>query len=431
MGDPRTPREGVLAFDAFSDCITQDVLIDPVVAADGYSYSRRSIEQWLSDHATSPMTNLRLEHRRLVPNHHLRWAIDEWREQQPLAFDADRLALSDELLGEGKFGVVYAGTLEVGRGRPPIRVAVKVLPALTHEQERESIESELKVYIHAAKQCDGICVLHGTCKKALPGAPGTKRLCIVMKRYERSLAAAIARAGGKLSIAAVRRYGQSIFRTLRQLHEAGVVVQDVKPENILLDAYDDPVIADFGISEIMRTQTRVMPTQAKGTFNYMSPEAFEPAEGAGVGPPADVWSMGCVVLEMFSGAQPWGTMQIQQIMMAVGVRKRAPDVPDGAPAAVMLRRCFASDPAQRPTAGEMAEALAPAEQDPAKLEDLEKQVTTPSSNLNSDSNPKLQDLEKQVMRPTRSLSTIHHPPPLRFLLIHILRAPAGGPVDEQ
>ena len=46
--------------------------------------------------------------------------------------------------------------------------------------------------------------------------------------------------------------------------------------------------------------------------------------------------MACVLVEMVSGAQPWASMQIQQIMMAVGVRKRAPDVPDEAPAAAML-----------------------------------------------------------------------------------------------
>ena len=173
--DPKLP------LDAFIDVITQDVLVDPVVAADGYSYSRSAIEYWLREHDTSPMTNLRLANRRLVPNIHMRWVLEEWRERQPLAFDASRLTLTDKLLGEGSYGVVYAGLLDAGNGaRRALRVAVKVLPSLTQEQERESIERELKVYMHAARQCDGVCILHGTCKKGLPGAPGTQRLCIVM-----------------------------------------------------------------------------------------------------------------------------------------------------------------------------------------------------------------------------------------------------------
>ena len=102
----------------------------------------------------------------------------------------------------------------------------------------------------------------------------------------------------------------------------------------------------------MRTQTKIMPTHAKGTFNYMSPEAFETVEagGAGVGPPADVWSMACVMVEMHSGSPPWVTMQLQQIMMAVGIRKRTPDVADDSPAAATLwraaRRRARQDPAR-------------------------------------------------------------------------------------
>jgi hypothetical protein len=164
-----------LPLDAFTCSITQEVLVDPVIASDGYSYSRAAIVHWLRDHVTSPMTNLRLDDRSLIPNIHLRWAIEEWRERRPLAFDPSHLTLTDQLLGEGSFGVVYAGTLAT-RGERRAQVAVKVLPALTAEKEREAIERELRVYAHAARQCDGVAVLHGTCKKALPGAPGTARL---------------------------------------------------------------------------------------------------------------------------------------------------------------------------------------------------------------------------------------------------------------
>ena len=63
---------------------------------------------------------------------------------------------------------------------------------------------------------------------------------------------------------------------VEQLHRAGVVVQDIKPQNVLLDAYGSPVLADFGIADVIGRTTKVMPTSVKGTFNYMSPEAFEP-----------------------------------------------------------------------------------------------------------------------------------------------------------
>ena len=64
-----------------------------------------------------------------------------------------------------------------------------------------------------------------------------------MNRYERSLKSAIVLAGnaaaGKLEPAVAIRYAYSLFRSLRQLHECGMVVRDIKPDNILLDAFGD------------------------------------------------------------------------------------------------------------------------------------------------------------------------------------------------
>ncbi|WIA09752.1 hypothetical protein OEZ85_009131 [Tetradesmus obliquus] len=57
--------------------ITHDVMEWPVVAADGFTYERQEIEEWLSTHNTSPVTNAALEHKQLVPNHALRSAIKE------------------------------------------------------------------------------------------------------------------------------------------------------------------------------------------------------------------------------------------------------------------------------------------------------------------------------------------------------------------
>jgi hypothetical protein len=55
---------------------------DPHIAADGFTYEREFISTWLQDHDNSPMTNLRLPNKTLVPNHSLRSAISEWRSQQ-------------------------------------------------------------------------------------------------------------------------------------------------------------------------------------------------------------------------------------------------------------------------------------------------------------------------------------------------------------
>lgn len=60
----------------------QEVMQDPHVAADGFTYEAEALRGWLdSGHDTSPMTNLKLEHKNLVPNHALRSAIQEWLQK--------------------------------------------------------------------------------------------------------------------------------------------------------------------------------------------------------------------------------------------------------------------------------------------------------------------------------------------------------------
>ncbi|CAK8564789.1 unnamed protein product [Lathyrus sativus] len=59
--------------------ILQDVMDDPCVAADGYTYDRKAIKKWLLDHDKSPMTNMALPHKFLIPNYTLLSAILEWK----------------------------------------------------------------------------------------------------------------------------------------------------------------------------------------------------------------------------------------------------------------------------------------------------------------------------------------------------------------
>ena len=87
------------------------------------------------------MTNVLLTNKALVPNIALRQAIDEWREQQPLAIDPERLHLSEEVIG-GFLGQVLVGTLEM-HGRQQ-QVAVKLLPAMSQVEVRKQFDLELK-----------------------------------------------------------------------------------------------------------------------------------------------------------------------------------------------------------------------------------------------------------------------------------------------
>lgn len=55
---------------------------EPCVAADGYTYDSRAIEKWLEENDNSPMTNLALPNKHLIPNYTLLSAIVEWKSRK-------------------------------------------------------------------------------------------------------------------------------------------------------------------------------------------------------------------------------------------------------------------------------------------------------------------------------------------------------------
>uniref|UniRef100_A0A5B7C0T3 RING-type E3 ubiquitin transferase n=1 Tax=Davidia involucrata TaxID=16924 RepID=A0A5B7C0T3_DAVIN len=68
--------------------IFQDVMKNPHVAADGFSYELVAIEEWLgTGHDTSPMTNLKLSHKLLTPNHTLRSLIHDWHSKRSIPLE--------------------------------------------------------------------------------------------------------------------------------------------------------------------------------------------------------------------------------------------------------------------------------------------------------------------------------------------------------
>ena len=58
--------------------ITDEILRDPVVASDGHTYERRAITEWFARSATSPITNLAVDHTHLTPNHNARAQVQRW-----------------------------------------------------------------------------------------------------------------------------------------------------------------------------------------------------------------------------------------------------------------------------------------------------------------------------------------------------------------
>lgn len=158
--------------------------------------------------------------------------------------------------------------------------------------------------------------------------------------------------------AQTRRYTTQLLSGVKELHRHGVVHRDIKTANIFLTKDGNCLkLGDFGSAVKIQAHT-TMPGELKGyvgTQAYMAPEVFTKTNSEGHGRAADIWSVGCVVIEMCSGKRPWYQFDSNfQIMFKVGMGE-SPEIPDclSEEGHDFVECCLQHDPTERKTAGEL------------------------------------------------------------------------------
>src|SRR5207302_404944 len=152
---------------------------------------------------------------------------------------------------------------------------------------------------------------------------------------------------------------REVADALEYAHQQGVVHRDIKPENILISA-GHAVVADFGIARAIQAagaQTVTQTGTLLGTPAYMSPE--QAAGESELDGRSDIYSLGCVLYEMWAGAPPF-TASTAQAVIAMRFTHRPPEVSsvrDGVPVwgSRAVAKALARDPAGRyATAAQLA-----------------------------------------------------------------------------
>ncbi|MFF4209559.1 protein kinase [Streptomyces sp. NPDC001796] len=160
-------------------------------------------------------------------------------------------------------------------------------------------------------------------------------------------------AAGPLPPGRVAELGAALAQALAHVHGAGIVHRDVKPSNVLLNASGAPHLADFGIARLVNATRHTASDVLIGTAAYLAPEQVM---GKGVGPSADVYALGLLLLECLKGELEYEGTPLES---AVARLHRQPVVPPSVPheLACLLRAMTAQDAEARPDAEHCAQVL--------------------------------------------------------------------------
>ena len=184
------------------------------------------------------------------------------------------------------------------------------------------------------------------------------RIFIVMEYVEGEGLDAVLRREGRLAPERARELGIQVCSALHYAHGKGVVHRDVKPGNLILRTDGVVKVADFGIARPAQATQLTDEGTVLGTAAYLPPEI---ARGERATERSDIYSLGAVLYELFTGGPPYRIETLAQLasqddQVVTPVRDVAPDVPPEAEAAVM--RALARDPRHRQeSAAEVAAEL--------------------------------------------------------------------------
>ncbi|XP_036172001.1 mitogen-activated protein kinase kinase kinase 4 isoform X2 [Myotis myotis] len=247
-------------------------------------------------------------------------------------------------IGEGQYGKVYT-CISVDTGELMAMKEIRFQPN-DHKTIKETAD-ELKIF-------EGI--KHPNLVRYFGVELHREEMYIFMEYCDEGTLEEVSRLG--LQEHVIRLYSKQIAVAINVLHEHGIVHRDIKGANIFLTSSGLIKLGDFGCSVKLKNNAQTMPGEVNstlGTAAYMAPEVITRAKGEGHGRAADIWSLGCVVIEMVTGKRPWHEYEHNfQIMYKVGMGHKPP-IPErlSLEGKDFLSHCLESEPRLRWTASQL------------------------------------------------------------------------------
>jgi len=261
------------------------------------------------------------------------------------------------LIGQGSFGSVFLALHAVtGELMAVKQVDVPSNSNSALDKRKESMVAALKREIDLLRDLQ-----HENIVQYLGSNSDDEHFNIFLEYVPGGSVAAMLNSYGSLQEPLIRNFVRQILCGLSYLHGRDIIHRDIKGANVLVDNKGNIKISDFGISKRVEASALLAPQKngghihrpsLQGSVFWMAPEVVKQTSYTRK---ADIWSLGCLIVEMFTGTHPFPNCSQLQAIFQIGNSSAKPTTPDNASeeGKAFLEMTFEIDHEKRPSADEL------------------------------------------------------------------------------
>ncbi|KAL8951498.1 MAG: hypothetical protein Q9222_002525 [Ikaeria aurantiellina] len=261
------------------------------------------------------------------------------------------------LIGQGSFGSVFLALHSItGELMAVKQVEVPSNSISTMDKKKENMINALRREIDLLRDLQ-----HKNIVQYLGSNSDSEHFNIFLEYVPGGSVAGMLNSYGQLQEPLIRNFVRQILTGLSYLHGKDIIHRDIKGANVLVDGKGNIKISDFGISKRVEASALLAPAKngghlhrpsLQGSVFWMAPEVVKQTSYTRK---ADIWSLGCLIVEMFTGTHPFPNCSQLQAIFQIGNSSAKPTTPENTSdeGKAFLSKTFEIDHEKRPSADEL------------------------------------------------------------------------------